>query len=75
MERNDPLIKNFALLGSFLQQFPVKTRNDSGALAPLNSEFYDSFKEQVVALEKVGADAICIETMSALDEAGLAFSS
>ena len=45
MERNDPFIKNFALLGSFLQQFPVKTRNDSGALAPLNSEFYDSFKE------------------------------
>jgi len=35
-------------------------------------ELYDSFKEQVVALEKGGADAICIETMSALDEAGLA---
>ena len=35
-------------------------------------ELYDSFKEQVVALEKGGADAICVETMSALDEAGLA---
>jgi len=35
-------------------------------------ELYDAFKEQVVALEKGGADAICIETMSALDEAGLA---
>ena len=35
-------------------------------------ELYNSFKEQVVALEKGGADAICIETMSALDEAGLA---
>ncbi len=35
-------------------------------------ELYDGFKEQAVALEKGGADAICIETMSALDEAGLA---
>lgn len=33
---------------------------------------YDGFKEQVVALEKGGADAICIETMSALDEASIA---
>ncbi len=31
--------------------------------------FYAFFKEQVVALEAGGADAICIETMSALDEA------
>ena len=35
-------------------------------------ELYDAFKEQVVALEKGGADAICIETMSALDEAEIA---
>lgn len=35
-------------------------------------ELYDAFKEQAVALEKGGADAICIETMSALDEAKLA---
>jgi 5-methyltetrahydrofolate--homocysteine methyltransferase len=35
-------------------------------------EMYAAFKEQVVALEKGGADAICIETMSALDEAELA---
>jgi len=35
-------------------------------------ELPDSSKEQVIALEKGGADAICVETMSALDEAGLA---
>lgn len=35
-------------------------------------DLYNSFKEQVVALEKGGADAVCIETMSALDEAALA---
>jgi len=35
-------------------------------------ELYNAFKEQVAALEKGGADAICVETMSALDEAGLA---
>jgi 5-methyltetrahydrofolate--homocysteine methyltransferase len=35
-------------------------------------ELYEAFKEQAVALEKGGADAICIETMSALDEAELA---
>ena len=35
-------------------------------------ELYNSFKEQAVALEKGGADAVCIETMSAIDEAGLA---
>lgn len=33
---------------------------------------YDAFKEQAMALEKGGADAACIETMSALDEACLA---
>lgn len=35
-------------------------------------EVYDSFKEQVIALEKGGVDAIIIETMSDLDEAKLA---
>jgi 5-methyltetrahydrofolate--homocysteine methyltransferase len=35
-------------------------------------ELYNSFKEQAMALEAGGADAACIETMSALDEAGLA---
>lgn len=35
-------------------------------------ELYEAFKEQAVALEKGGADAVCIETMSALDEAELA---
>ena len=35
-------------------------------------EMYNAFKEQAVALEKGGADAICIETMSALDEASIA---
>jgi 5-methyltetrahydrofolate--homocysteine methyltransferase len=35
-------------------------------------EMYAAFKEQAVALKKGGADAICIETMSALDEAELA---
>ena len=32
-------------------------------------EFYDCFSEQAVALEKGGADAVCIETMSDADEA------
>lgn len=36
------------------------------------SELYECFKEQVVALEKGGADIIIIETMSAIDEASLA---
>ena len=30
---------------------------------------FDVFKEQALALEDGGVDAICIETMSALDEA------
>lgn len=36
------------------------------------AELYDGFKAQAVALEKGGADAICVETMSAVDEAVLA---
>ncbi|GMW03567.1 MAG: hypothetical protein AMXMBFR84_47010 [Candidatus Hydrogenedentota bacterium] len=35
-------------------------------------EIYDAFREQLVALEKGGADACCIETMTAIDEAALA---
>lgn len=35
-------------------------------------QMYDAFKEQAIALEKGGADAICIETMSDIDEAVLA---
>jgi len=35
-------------------------------------ELYDSFKLQAIALEKGGANAICIETMSAIDEAEIA---
>ncbi|MBM3935315.1 MAG: methionine synthase [SAR202 cluster bacterium] len=36
------------------------------------SEMYDSFTEQVKALEEGGADGVCIETMTALEEASLA---
>jgi 5-methyltetrahydrofolate--homocysteine methyltransferase len=36
------------------------------------SELYENFKEQAVALEKGGADIIIAETMSAIDEASLA---
>jgi len=32
-------------------------------------ELYDAFKMQVIALEKGGSDAVCIETMSDIDEA------
>ncbi len=35
-------------------------------------ELYQSFKEQAVALEQGGADALCIETMSDRDEAFIA---
>jgi 5-methyltetrahydrofolate--homocysteine methyltransferase len=35
-------------------------------------ELYNAFKEQAVALEKGGADAVCIETMSDIDEASIA---
>ena len=36
------------------------------------SEMYEAFREQVVALERGGADAICVETMSDIEEARLA---
>lgn len=35
-------------------------------------ELYDAFKVQAIALEKGGADAACVETMSDMDEARLA---
>lgn len=35
-------------------------------------DLYAAFKEQAMALAKGGADALCIETMSAIDEAALA---
>jgi 5-methyltetrahydrofolate--homocysteine methyltransferase len=35
-------------------------------------ELYDAFREQCTALANAGADAICIETMTALDEAIIA---
>ena len=35
-------------------------------------EMYDTFKEQAAALERGGADAICIETMSDIEEAVIA---
>ena len=35
-------------------------------------ELYDAFKEQIIALEKGGADAVCIETMSDIEEASIA---
>ena len=36
------------------------------------SDIYEAFREQAVALERGGADACCIETFAALDEATLA---
>ncbi len=35
-------------------------------------ELYDAFREQAVALENGGADAVCIETMSDIEEAVIA---
>lgn len=35
-------------------------------------DFYEAFREQAVALSEGGADAICVETMSAVDEAAAA---
>jgi 5-methyltetrahydrofolate--homocysteine methyltransferase len=36
------------------------------------AELYEAFKEQALAFEAGGADAVCIETMSAADEAVIA---
>jgi len=38
----------------------------------IEEELYNAFKDQAIALEKGGADAICIETMSDIDEATIA---
>jgi 5-methyltetrahydrofolate--homocysteine methyltransferase len=38
----------------------------------MEEELYAAFREQAEALERGGADAVCIETMTALDEAGIA---
>lgn len=43
MDSKASFIKNFALLGKFLRQFPEGNRIESGELARLNREFYDSF--------------------------------
>lgn len=39
-----------------------------------SQELYNSFKQQAIAFEKGGADAVCIETFYALDEAEQAIS-
>lgn len=41
--------------------------DEGGAVTP--QDLYEAFKEQVVALEEAGADALCIETMASLTEA------
>ena len=42
-------------------------KREGGKATP--EQFYDAFKEQVMALAEGGADAICVETMSSLVEA------
>jgi 5-methyltetrahydrofolate--homocysteine methyltransferase len=42
----------------------------TGEVTP--DELYESFKNQVVALDRGGADAICVETMSDIEEAVIA---
>jgi len=41
--------------------------DEGGMVTP--EDLYNAFKEQVVALEEGGADAVCIETMSSITEA------
>ncbi|MFQ3550353.1 MAG: homocysteine S-methyltransferase family protein, partial [Armatimonadota bacterium] len=41
--------------------------DEGGMVTP--EDLYNSFKEQVIALEEGGADALCIETMSSITEA------
>ena len=58
-------------------QFVVGSVGPTGQfLEPLGDateeNMYDVFREQIVALSEGGADAICIETMTALEEARLA---
>lgn len=45
MDKQELFIRNFALLGKFLRQFPEKTRETSGELARLNEAWYLSFNE------------------------------
>lgn len=45
MDRSAHFIKNFSLLGSFLRQFPEKSRENTGELARLNKISYQSFSE------------------------------
>ena len=35
-------------------------------------DLYEAFREQALALERGGADALCVETMTAIDEAAIA---
>ncbi|MDR1860635.1 MAG: homocysteine S-methyltransferase family protein [Bacteroidales bacterium] len=57
-------------------KFVIASMGPSGELLMMGNvsadELYDSFREQAVALEKGGANAACIETMSDADEAVLA---
>ena len=41
--------------------------DEGGMVTP--EQLYESFKEQVIALEEGGADALCLETMSSITEA------
>jgi len=45
LDRSALFIKNFALLGSFLRQFPERSRKDIGELASLNRVSYQSFSD------------------------------
>lgn len=57
-------------------QWVIASMGPTGKMTVLGGvtekDFYNAFRDQAVALEKGGADAICIETMSALDEAVMA---
>jgi 5-methyltetrahydrofolate--homocysteine methyltransferase len=56
--------------------FVLGSIGPSGAILIMNEvpeeEVYDGFRIQVEGLSKGGADAVCVETMSAVDEACLA---
>ncbi len=52
MDKNDHFIKNFALLGDFLRQFPEKSRNDKGELTRLNEQYFQRFSE-IIELEPI----------------------
>ena len=56
--------------------FVLGSIGPSGAILVMEEvpeeKVYDGFRIQVEALSKGGADAICVETMSAIDEASLA---